>query len=83
MELIEKFVRRYARRTMQNGVVVLITDGDAMFLDAFKVLGWSDPYPDPTLLPHPPPPKEIVAAVVSAPERAVMPKAKGRYFGRS
>lgn len=75
MDIIEQFVRRYARRTTQNGLVVISTNGDALFQSAFTRLGWSDPYLDPTLLP-----RGEEAATVDAPERAVAPKPKGRFF---
>lgn len=75
LDLLEQFVRRYARRTTQNGVVVIITNGEPLLLDAFKVLGWSDPYVDPLLLPPAPPTPE--KATVRSPERAVLPKPKG------
>jgi hypothetical protein len=77
MELIEKFVRRYARRTTRNGDVVITTNGDALFQAAFTHLGWPDPYPDPELLPKPAV-RAYVTATVSAPERAVMPRPKDR-----
>lgn len=77
MDIIEHLVRSFARRTTQNGVVVLIADGHPALLAAFKALGWSDPYPDPLLLP-PMPPAVETAAVVTASEKAVLPKAKGR-----
>lgn len=78
MELLEQFVRRYARRTTQDGKVVIITNGDPLLLAAFSQLGWSDPYLDPTLLPHAP--VEEVKATIEAPERAVLPRPKGRFF---
>jgi hypothetical protein len=83
MDLLEQFVRRHARRTTQNGQVVIVTNGDALLLEAFKQLGWSDPYPDPELLP----PSAPVAsrgtkATVEDPERAVLPRPKGRTSGR-
>lgn len=75
-DLLEQFVRTYARRTTQNGVVVIVTNQEPHLVEAFKVLGWSDPYPDPLLLPKKPVVSE--ATTVRSPERAVVPGPKGR-----
>lgn len=75
MDLIEQFVRRYARRTTQSGKVVIVTNGDPLFLAAFKHLSWPDPYIDPELLPR------SETASVEAPEKAVLPKSKVRLLG--
>ena len=53
MTALETLVRMCARRTTQNGQVVLITNGHPALLTAFHELGWSDPYPDPELLEQP------------------------------
>ena len=53
MTALEKCVRTFARRTTQNGHVVLVTNGQPALVDAFHELGWSDPYPDPELLEKP------------------------------
>lgn len=55
MDVVEQLVRSFARRTTQNGVVVLIANGHPALINAFRHLGWSDPYPDPLLLPKPEP----------------------------
>lgn len=45
-ELLARFVRRYARRTTVNGVVMMVTDDDPLLVEAFRQLGWSDPQPE-------------------------------------
>lgn len=61
MDVIEQLVRSFARRTTQNGVVVLIADGHPSLVAGFKYLGWSDPYIDHLLLPpaQKPEPKHV------------------------
>jgi len=81
MELLEQFVRRYARRTTQGGAIVLITDGVDIMVEAFKQLGWSDPYIDPLQLPVSTKAGRDTKATVEDAERAVMPKPKGRTGG--
>ena len=82
MTALEHCARRFARRTTQAGVVVLVTDGDPALVKAFQELGWSDPYPDPLLLPAKPKPEpRSEKATVRAPERAVMAPPKGRLDG--
>jgi len=54
MTALEHVVRSFARRTVQNGDVALVSDGHPALVAAFKELGWSDPYPDPLLLPPKP-----------------------------
>lgn len=73
MDLLEQLVRRQATRIVRNGEPVLITDGDPLLLEAFKALGWTDPYPLTA-----PAPEE--AAVVEAPERAVLSRPKRRVL---
>ena len=67
MTTIEKLVRTFARRTTQNGHVVLVTNGQPALVDAFHDLGWSDPYPDPELLPKPVS-KPAIPAVTPSPK---------------
>lgn len=82
MTALEQCVRTFARRTTQNGAVVLVSNGIPALIAAFKELGWSDPYPDPLLLPEKPKPEpRSVTATVSAPERAVLPSPRGRTDG--
>jgi hypothetical protein len=83
MTLIEQLVRRIARRTTKDGAVVLITNGEPVLLAAFADLGWSDPYPDPLLLPPKPIPAlhGVRMATVTAPEKAVLPRPKGSIGG--
>lgn len=64
MDVVEHLVRSFARRTTQNGRVVLVTNGHPALVAAFQHLGWSDPYLDPTLLPVP----EKPAVVTKAPK---------------
>ena len=78
MDIIEQLVRSFARRTTQNGAVVLITNGHPALLDAFKALGWSDPYPDPLLLPSVAAAPVFTKATIEPDERAMMPAPKGR-----
>jgi hypothetical protein len=54
LNALEHCARSFARRTTQDGIVVLITNGHPALEAAFKELGWSDPYPDPLLLPAKP-----------------------------
>ena len=94
MTSLEHMVRSFARRIRQNGELALVTDGQPALIAAFQELGWSDPYPDPELLPKPSRKAKAsidvtdltgsgtyVAAVVKSPERAVMPEPKGRTGG--
>jgi len=80
MTSLEHMVRSFARRITQNGAVSLVTDGQPALVAAFQELGWSDPYPDPSLLPVKPVTRSVKATVES-PERAVMPEPKGRIGG--
>lgn len=81
MTSLEHMVRSFARRITQNGAVALVTDGQPALIAAFKDLGWSDPYPDPELLPKTLPAAKHEKAVVTAPERAVLSSPKGRIDG--
>ena len=64
MTALEQFVRRYARRITVRGSSAFVTDGDPLLVEAFKQLGWTEPYADPIA-------GERVAAVESS-ERAVI-----------
>lgn len=77
MDIVEHLVRSFARRTTQNGQTVLVTNHHPALVAAFKHLGWSDPYPDPELLPKTSVARET-KATVEAPEKAVLPAPKGR-----
>jgi len=84
MTALEHMVRNFARTIIQDGVTVLITNGQPALVSAFHELGWSDPYPDPTRLP----PKAVTpvvsrsgTATVTSPERAVIAPPKGRLDG--
>lgn len=74
MTFMEKFARRYARRTTRSGVPVLITNGDPLLLEAFKELGWDDPHEDVV----PETASRGVKATVEDPERATAKPPKGR-----
>lgn len=76
MDIVEQLVRSFARRISKDGAVALISNGHPALVAAFQHLGWSDPYIDPHLLPKPV--LREVAATVTAPERAVLPRPKGR-----
>jgi hypothetical protein len=67
-KLLELFARRNAKRATRNGQTVLVTDNDPLLLEAFKELGWSDPYSD----------SEEVAVAPKSPERAVVPHRSSR-----
>jgi len=71
MSILEQIVHRYAKQVRANGRLCLSTNGDPTLLAVFKELGWTDPH----ILDAEP---ELEAATVEAPERAVMPTAKGR-----
>ncbi len=45
MTLVEQFARQHARQIVCNGEPALVTDGSPLLVEAFKELGWSDPYP--------------------------------------
>jgi hypothetical protein len=83
MNALEMLVRSYARRISKDGLVALITNGHPALIEAFKELGWADPYIDPELLPKTPEPvtRAFVKATVEAPERAVLASPKGRHGG--
>lgn len=82
MTALEHVVRAFARRMSHDGRVALITDGHPALVAAFAELGWSDPYPDPLLLPPvlKTPEPTIRMATVKAVESAVLPRPKG-YAG--
>lgn len=69
--ILEALCRRYAPRVRAGGVLHLTHDNDPLLMAAFKALGWNDQHPE-----HAAP----EAAVVRAPERAALPKAKGRIW---
>ncbi len=69
-KLLERFTRRLAKTTTRDGAVILVTDNDPLLVEAFKELGWSDPYADA--------PEEEVAVERKAPERAVVPHRHSR-----
>lgn len=71
MELVEWFVRRYARRTTKDGIVYLTTNGEPLFQAAFTHLRWADPHPEVATLE---------TATAEAPERAVLPSPKKRWL---
>jgi hypothetical protein len=78
MSALEQIIRRFARQTRVNGVLALTSNGDAALAAAFAELGWSDPYPiEPVvqLMFEAEGPAE--AAVVSAPETAVLDTPEG------
>jgi hypothetical protein len=82
MDILEQVVRSFARRTTQNGHVVLVTDHHPALVAAFQQLGWADPYPDPEQLPKPVVvDRGLTKATVSTAERAVLPSPKGRVGG--
>ncbi len=81
MDILEQLVRSFARRTTQNGQVVLITNNHPALIDAFKALGWSDPYPDPLLLPPVDAAPVFTKATIEPSERTVMPAPEGRRGG--
>ena len=71
MNALEHVVRSFARRTVQNGDVALVSDGHPALVAAFKELGWSDPYVDPTLLPPEPPKPEPIPVKADPPKGRV------------
>ena len=77
MTALEHMVRSFARRTTQNGVVVLVTNGQPALVSAFQELGWPDPYPDPLLLPAVEAPP--VMAVGVAPKSTSIFASKGKH----
>jgi hypothetical protein len=84
MDIVEHLVRSFARRISKDGHVALISNGHPALVKAFQHLGWADPYVDPDLLPETPKPvveRDLKTATVEAPERAVLPRAKGRLGG--
>jgi len=81
MTALEHMVRSFARTIIQDGVTVLITNGQPALVSAFQELGWPDPYPDPQRLAQKPVPRGAVTATVTASERAVMAPPKGRLDG--
>lgn len=83
MDVVEQLVRSFARRTTQNGHVVLITNGHAALVAAFQHLGWSDPYPEIPPKPEPKPAPVLTKATLEDTERAVLPGPKGRSGVRS
>ena len=51
---LEALVRRFAKASFADGKLVIVTDGEPAFVDAFAALGWSDPYEVPEPPPEPP-----------------------------
>lgn len=73
--VLAHLVHRFARQVRQNGVLCLSANGDPALVAAFHALGWSDPCPLGHALVRD---TVVEAATVEAPERAVMPKSRGR-----
>jgi hypothetical protein len=74
MGALEHLIRRFGTQVRHNGVLCLCSNGDPALVAAFAELGWPDPCP----IDGPPVAPVLEAAVVEAPERAVLPKPKGR-----
>ena len=72
-QILESIAHRYCKQVRVGGVLCLSTNGDPVLVGVFKELGWSDPYAIEAVSEP-----VLEAATVEAPERAVMPKAKGR-----
>jgi hypothetical protein len=82
MNTVELLVRSFARRTTQDGKVVITSNGHPALVQAFTDLGWSDPYPDPELLPKKPiVERGFTKATIESREKAVMAAPKGRHGG--
>ncbi len=73
MKVLEHVAHRFAKHVRVNGVLCLSPNGDPALVRVFSELGWSDPHPIEAVAEP-----VLVAATVEAPERAVMPSAKGR-----
>lgn len=67
-------VHRFGLQVRHDGVLCLSSNGDPALVAAFADLGWPDPCPVDRAFFNP----ELEAATLEAPERAVMPAAKGR-----
>lgn len=68
--VLEALCRRYARRISVGGVSMLTHDGDPLWANAFKELGWADCVPEHPII-------EETATVRDA-ERAVLARPRGR-----
>jgi hypothetical protein len=76
LSTLEHIAHRFGTQVRSNGVLCLCSNGDPALVRVFKELGWSDPQPIETI-----PVKATVreeAAVLLAPERAVLKAPKGR-----
>jgi hypothetical protein len=71
MSLLEQFVRRFAPRRRLHGELMIVSNGDPLFVAAFEALGWERAHPMTTSAP-------FVASTVADPERAVLPRPRGR-----
>lgn len=72
MKALEHLIRRFGKEVRVGGRLCISANGDPALVAAFVELGWSDPHP---IEPGEAPPE---AAVIEAPERAVLPRPKGR-----
>lgn len=78
MAALALLIHRFAKQVRVGGRLSLSSNGDPALAAAFAELGWSDPYPiedDPTQFAAPEAP--IEAAVVMAPETAVLETPEG------
>jgi hypothetical protein len=80
LAITEKFARRHARRIAVNGNVALTTNGDPLLLEAFEALGWLDPYVEVEIERVEPIEGPPEAAVVTAPEIAVLESPEGHVL---
>ncbi len=71
-QLLAHLARRQAVRIVRNGERVMSAGGDPVLVKVFELLGWSDPCPAVDAAPG------EEAAVIDAPERAVLPRPTGR-----
>ena len=72
--LLVALCRRYARQISVGGILMLTHDGDPLLSALFARVGWKNQHHDVPDIPV------VEAATVVAPERAVLPKPKGRIM---
>ena len=70
LSTLEHIAHRFGAQVRSNGVLCLSANGDPALVRVFKDLGWADPHPIEAVREE--------AAVLLAPERAVLKAPKGR-----
>lgn len=78
MDILEALTRRVAKHTTHGGEPALQTDGDPLVVEAFRVLGWADPYVESAVVEPAPViemPQVVEPEAPASKPKKVLPKA--------